>query len=266
MARRAAAWWGVGSGGSQQNSPSLNNPQAEFETGLQCNPHAPVDTCEERGAPAGSFCAYFDQNPGSDLMSFDSVAVALVVLLQAITFDDWCAPMYSLMDSFSPYVWGYFVAIVMIGGFFVVNLFLAVIFQEFIAAQMVDKAEAESMARAEEKEAIKARQSAASAGSDDAVDIAALEADAAAPDEAVERSALLPSGHELSDGAQAAPPASQRSLCDCAPKPGAGAELSRFNSDPISNFDGPRAAEHGADVHAYEGMSLEYADNLGRRR
>jgi hypothetical protein len=30
--------------------------------------------------------------------------------------------MYALMRSFSPYVWAYFVLVVLIGGFFVVNL------------------------------------------------------------------------------------------------------------------------------------------------
>ena len=58
--------------------------------------------CDEGEAPRGARCMYFNQNPGSDMMSFDSVAVALLVLLQAITFDDWCSPMYALMDSFSP--------------------------------------------------------------------------------------------------------------------------------------------------------------------
>ena len=37
--------------------------------------------------------------------------------------------MYALMAAFSPLVFLYFFAIVILGGFFVVNLFLAVIFQ-----------------------------------------------------------------------------------------------------------------------------------------
>ena len=44
-------------------------------------------------------------------------------------------PMYSLMAAFSPGVWVYFVLGVMLSGFFVVNLFLAVIFMEYGAAQ-----------------------------------------------------------------------------------------------------------------------------------
>lgn len=45
-------------------------------------------------------------------------------------FDDWANSMYLLMVS-SPYAWVYFVVIVLIAGFFVVNLFLAVIFMEY---------------------------------------------------------------------------------------------------------------------------------------
>ena len=43
--------------------------------------------------------------------------------------------MYALMASFSPLVYMYFLLIVMVAGFFVVNLFLAVIFLEFGNAQ-----------------------------------------------------------------------------------------------------------------------------------
>ena len=46
-------------------------------------------------------------------------------------FDDWADAMYLLMGSFSPYAWLYFVLIVLIAGFFVVNLFLAVVYLEF---------------------------------------------------------------------------------------------------------------------------------------
>ena len=56
-------------------------------------------------------------------------------LSQAVTFDDWATPMYALMASFSPLVWIYFVLVVMAAGFFVVNLFLAVIFLEYGNAQ-----------------------------------------------------------------------------------------------------------------------------------
>ena len=79
---------------------------------------------------------YFDTNPSHDLMSFDHVPVTFITLLQAITFDDWTVAMYGLRRTVSPYVFVYFVLIVILGGFFVINLFLAVIFEETLEAQL----------------------------------------------------------------------------------------------------------------------------------
>ena len=105
--------------------------QAVFDTGRPC--HATEDRCEIDSEP-GSRCMYFDQSPSNGLMSFDNVGYASVVLLQALTFDDWTEAMYALMRAFTPWVTVYFLSIVIFGGFFVVNLFLAVIFEEMAKA------------------------------------------------------------------------------------------------------------------------------------
>jgi hypothetical protein len=68
------------------------------------------------------------------------VVLILVVLLQAVTFDDWATSMFALEDAYSPYVIIYYILIVIIGGFFVINLFLAVIFEEFLSVARVEKA------------------------------------------------------------------------------------------------------------------------------
>ena len=81
--------------------------------------------------PAGTACARFRSNPSHGVNSFDSVGAAFIAFIQAITFDDWATPMYALMGSFSPYAWVYFLLVLAVGGFFVVNLFLAVIFMEY---------------------------------------------------------------------------------------------------------------------------------------
>ena len=90
--------------------------------------------------PAGQFCAYFDDNPTHNIASFDSVPVAFIAIMQTISFDTWTFCMYALMASFSPLSFIFFWLIVIFGGFFVVNLFLAVILQEFIQAQSMDAA------------------------------------------------------------------------------------------------------------------------------
>ena len=57
------------------------------DTGNACNP-ARSDQCDP-----GQTCSYFAMNPSNDLESFDSVGVAFIILLQAITFDDWATSM-----------------------------------------------------------------------------------------------------------------------------------------------------------------------------
>ena len=52
-----------------------------------------------------------------------------------MTFDTWTDGMYGLMRAASGYAWIYFVTIAFLGGLFVVNLFLCVIFDEFMKSQ-----------------------------------------------------------------------------------------------------------------------------------
>ena len=94
-----------------------------YDSGIPCRMQH--DQC-----PVGTRCAFFDSNPNS-FTSFDSVPLAFISLVMTSTFDEWAEPMYSLMASFSPYVWIYFALVVLLGGFFVTNLFLAVIFLEY---------------------------------------------------------------------------------------------------------------------------------------
>lgn len=97
--------------------------------------HNQVDLCG-----TGEACMYFPNNPNDGLISFDDIGGAFIILMQAITFDDWATSMFALMAAMSPYVAIYFIIIIMIGGFFIVNLFLAVIFEEFITVTRVERA------------------------------------------------------------------------------------------------------------------------------
>ena len=170
-----------------------------YDLQVECNPTRP-DSCATAEAP-GAHCRYFDTNPSFGTLSFDSVALGTISLVQAITFDDWATPMYALMESYHPAVWLFFVVIVLVGGFTVTNLFLSVIFLEFghsrdqIAAEMVTAA----------KRAVVS----SSAGATGA--------------EGAEGSALLAEGAQLSDGGLASSPDAVAigmrrwwiRLCDC---------------------------------------------------
>ena len=141
--------------------------QAEYDSGVTCReegswaekPYCKGGGCGGEGMGGGgcsrdTTCSYFDEAPADNLVSFDDVPSSFIILLQAVTFDDWANSMYLLMGAYSPDVWIYFVLIAMIGGFFLVNLFLAVIFEEFLSTKRVEKAVA-SMERRRERLAIR---------------------------------------------------------------------------------------------------------------
>ena len=120
--------------------------QLQYDTETFCNPSCLDSSCLK--CEENQQCVYFDANLASQpLMSFDNVPIGFVLLLQAVTFDDWATSMFALMDAYSPYVIIYYVLIIIVGGFFVVNLFLAVIFEEFISSGRVEKATEEMEAR-----------------------------------------------------------------------------------------------------------------------
>ena len=81
---------------------------------------------EEKDAvcAAGSSCQYFDENPRDDVMTFDTFGGTAITILQALTFDDWTAPMFALATDAASSALSllFFSFIVVIGGFFVVNL------------------------------------------------------------------------------------------------------------------------------------------------
>ena len=60
-----------------------------------------------------------------------------VSLFQAISLEGWVDMMYALMDGVSMWVWTYFVLLVVFGSFFVMNLAMAVIWDEYVAADAV---------------------------------------------------------------------------------------------------------------------------------
>ena len=129
----------------------------EFDTAIYCDPHAVVDVCAARGDD--SHCAYFDQNLHQGVTSFDNFGYTTVIILQAITFDAWTISMYGLQavlgSSFAAIL--FYLPIVFIGGFFLVQLFLAVLFQQFVEIQEVEKAIEEEQKRTAEVRAIAAR-------------------------------------------------------------------------------------------------------------
>lgn len=78
------------------------------------------DTCKPGG-----------QNPFYDLTSFDNIGIAWIVIFQVITLEGWSDMMYFVQDSHSFWSWIYFVVLIVVGSFFLVNLCLVVITMQF---------------------------------------------------------------------------------------------------------------------------------------
>jgi hypothetical protein len=64
---------------------------------------------------------------------FDNFGNAVLTLFTSISLEGWADAMYRLMDSFgsSVLVAAYFVLLIMLGGFLVMNLAIAVLFDEY---------------------------------------------------------------------------------------------------------------------------------------
>ncbi|CAM4890732.1 unnamed protein product [Rotaria socialis] len=76
-------------------------------------------------------CATSDQNPFSGSISFDNIFSAWLTIFQIITCEGWVSIMYYVQDAHSFWDWIYFVSLIVIGSFFMMNLCLAVISAQF---------------------------------------------------------------------------------------------------------------------------------------
>ena len=231
---------GAGGGGLGTDD---EHAQAGFDTGIPCNPADPSNTCRlVTGGP--SRCAYFDQNPSFDLMSFDNVAVAQITLMQALTMDTWTDCMYALDVAFGSAANVYFILIVVLGGFFIVNLFLAVIFEEFLAAQQLEAAKDDMAERAESAAAASARSDVEQGGGK------------AAADNGKDTTALLADGDSAGDS---------RGCCDCGPPPGSWRRVvgDVMTSEALGNASTALVVFNiGLMCMPYYGMSEEYEGKL----
>jgi voltage-dependent calcium channel L type alpha-1D len=222
-------------GGASGGGSSDTHDQSEWDSEKACKPEPPEERRrrlkggganaagdgggeqEELGHWAGECqasqtCSYFDTNANFGLMGFDNIWMAFLLILQCTTFDTWTDAMYALMNSFSTGVCLYFILASMLCGIFVVQLFLAVIFDEFLKAQELDRVKEEMLRKQAEGQArLRAKRLAAEAA---AAGLSPPPSPPAPLD--VESNALLDKGMEMSDEVEVVEP---RGCCDCTPEP-----------------------------------------------
>ncbi|KAK7247748.1 hypothetical protein SO694_00088166 [Aureococcus anophagefferens] len=104
---------------------------------------------EETGALGGNACGDgqacrdrdYDGRPNdrdttlNRYISFDNILLGFATVLTTVSLEGWSSTLYALMDALGPAVVVYFVLLVLVGAFFVVNLIVAVIYQAYVTEE-----------------------------------------------------------------------------------------------------------------------------------
>ncbi|XP_061568203.1 voltage-dependent T-type calcium channel subunit alpha-1H [Cololabis saira] len=76
-------------------------------------------------------CRPGDFNPHQGAVNFDNIGYAWIAIFQVITLEGWVDIMYYVMDAHSFYNFIYFILLIIVGSFFMINLCLVVIATQF---------------------------------------------------------------------------------------------------------------------------------------
>ncbi|CAO1437735.1 unnamed protein product [Diamesa serratosioi] len=100
----------------------------------------PCNTDNKSNAPAGAYSCNYNEStcieqwegPNFGITSFDNIGFAMLTVFQCITMEGWTAILYWTNDALgSTYNWIYFVPLIVLGSFFMLNLVLGVLSGEF---------------------------------------------------------------------------------------------------------------------------------------
>lgn len=91
------------------------------EEGFDCSTLDPMDGID-------MVCSLDWAGPNKGITNFDNFGLSMLTVFQCITLEGWTDVMYSIQDSMgSSWQWMYFVSMVILGAFFVMNLILGVL-------------------------------------------------------------------------------------------------------------------------------------------
>uniref|UniRef100_A0AAX7SL44 Voltage-dependent T-type calcium channel subunit alpha n=1 Tax=Astatotilapia calliptera TaxID=8154 RepID=A0AAX7SL44_ASTCA len=109
------------------------------QDGLECT--LPASDLSLRSVASGNFCVNWYQyyndcrpgelNPHRGAVNFDNIGYAWIAIFQVITLEGWVDIMYYVMDAHSFYNFIYFILLIIVGSFFMINLCLVVIATQF---------------------------------------------------------------------------------------------------------------------------------------
>lgn len=87
--------------------------------------------CGYNDCPPSYYCGKTLENPNFNQMNFDTIFYALIAIFTSVTLEGWTAIMIPTMKALSPMTFLFFIPLVFIGAFFLLNLTLAVIKSKF---------------------------------------------------------------------------------------------------------------------------------------
>lgn len=97
----------------------MPEPNPCGEEGFQCKDIPDMDDM---------ICSLDWEGPNKGITNFDNFGLSMLTVFQCITLEGWTDVMYSIQDSMgSSWQWMYFVSMVILGAFFVMNLILGVL-------------------------------------------------------------------------------------------------------------------------------------------
>uniref|UniRef100_A0A3Q1EQH8 Voltage-dependent T-type calcium channel subunit alpha n=1 Tax=Acanthochromis polyacanthus TaxID=80966 RepID=A0A3Q1EQH8_9TELE len=106
-------------------------PQSSALTGLSPNESgADVNGCVNWNQYY-NVCRPGQLNPHKGAVNFDNIGYAWIAIFQVITLEGWVDIMYYVMDAHSFYNFIYFILLIIVGSFFMINLCLVVIATQF---------------------------------------------------------------------------------------------------------------------------------------
>lgn len=117
--------------GLQVFSGILKQRCLELITGFPIETDIDEGICGYIQCPKNYFCAKLIANPYNDVINYDDLHSAYILTLLTVTLDNWTTIMYSILQAYSNYAWIYFVSLVIVGYYFMMNLLLAVIKVKF---------------------------------------------------------------------------------------------------------------------------------------
>lgn len=91
-------------------------------------------SCGHRACPENFTCT-FQEHVDAPTPGFDNIALAMLTVFQCTTISGWSYVMYRVQDGIHPLAQAYFLALILLCSYFVINLFLAVLKLKFGKAQ-----------------------------------------------------------------------------------------------------------------------------------